>query len=540
MTVPPGVQTQAFTVELWIVNHVNRPVGVTVSRHAKAGSAQPAWKLIYHADKLGFFLGSKGIDEAAVAERWKGRWVHITGTFDGTTMRLYVNGQIASKVSVESKTIGDFGQHLEIVGDLANEPFMQVGDLVKNVRLLDYAANATEIAKRYGQLQDMVNQGALMPDRFHFTAGPYLNDLATDGVRLVWETDRAAASMIRYGTTLPLSDSLALGFAVPELHDQGVTSNIRKASVSGLQPGTPYFYEIEAMDSAGDTIRSGICTFATAAENPGAFCFSVLGDTEARPHINNRIAKLIWAERPDFGLHLGDITDGGDRENKYEWNYEYFTGMGQLLERMVLFPVPGNGEDDLYWYNRYHALPQNDGYYRFTHGDAEFFMLDSNKPEELRPGGVQHDWLEQALRTSSARWKFVAHHHAPYSADDDDYGDSWRGQSTLGDKRFEHVIRLYERHGVDMVFYGHLHTYQRTHPIRENRVHQQGVTYVQAGGAGGNLEDFTPTRAWYSARTYRGHHYCTVTVVGDKMSLKTYDADGHLIDYLDSTKQHQE
>jgi 3',5'-cyclic AMP phosphodiesterase CpdA len=207
-----------------------------------------------------------------------------------------------------------------------------------------------------------------------------------------------------------------------------------------------------------------------------------------------------------------------------------------LASRIPVFPVPGNGEADLYWYSKYHVLPST-GYYSFTYGNAEFFMLDSNKPEDFAHGGKQYVWLEERLKKSIAKWKFVAHHHAPYSADEDDYGNSWEGQSSLGDLRIRKIVPLYEQYGVDMVFFGHLHTYQRTLPIKNNLVDKQnGVIYVQGGGGGGNLEDFAPSRAWFSAKTYRGHHYFIVTVHGDELNFKMYDTEGRLKDYLDLKK----
>jgi len=164
-------------------------------------------------------------------------------------------------------------------------------------------------------------------------------------------------------------------------------------------------------------------------------------------------------------------------------------------------------------------------------------MLNSNKRDEFAPGAKQYVWLEEKLKASTAKWKFVAHHHAPYSADEDDYGNSWEGPTDLGDKKIREIVPLYEKYGVDMVFFGHLHTYQRTMPIEANKVSEQnGVIYIQAGGAGGNLEDFAPTRAWFSAKTYRGHHYCTVAVNGSSLSFKMYDTEGRLKDFLELRK----
>ncbi|MBK1438840.1 metallophosphoesterase [Parapedobacter sp. ISTM3] len=535
---------QAFTLELWMVNHVNRPIGAAVLMRNQQSPLGLSWLLGYHHDRLVFSLDPQKADAATASatigytierQRWKGRWLHVVGAYDGEKLSLFINGELVEARDGMVPLPSGSGD-LEIAAYMENEPYMQLGDLVKNVRLLDRAVDADEVAARFDILKNMVENGKLLPAQFHFNAGPYLNAVTAESIQLVWETDRPARAIIRYGESLPLTDSLVLSMQAGEPHGGGVSSHIRKVKLDNLKAATPYFYEIEAIDADGDTIRSGICTYSTAKPAAAPYAFAIIGDTEGRPHINNRIAHLVWDERPDFGLHLGDITDGGDRGNKYEWNYEYFTGMGQLVERLPFFPVSGNGEGDLYWYLRYHSLPDTQAYYYFSYGNADFFMLDSNRPEEFAPGGKQYQWLEEKLSASTARWKFVAHHHAVYSADEDDYGNSWKGKAALGDAQIQRIVPLYEKYGVDMVFYGHLHTYQRTFPLIGNQVDKQGVIYIQAGGAGGNLEDFTPTRAWYNAKTYRGYHYCTIHVTGGDLNLKMYDIDGRLRDYLDIHK----
>jgi len=266
-----------------------------------------------------------------------------------------------------------------------------------------------------------------------------------------------------------------------------------------------------------------------------AFSFAVIGDTEARPHINDRLAQAIWGERPHFVINVGDLTDGGQRPHRFEWTLEYFLGLNQLLGRIPTLPVPGNGESDLYWYQHYHALPPPHHYYTFGFGNAEFFLLDSNRP--LGPGSDQYDWLDRQLGRSNARWKFVAHHHPAYTSDEDDYGDTWRGGSQLGDANVRGIVPLYEKHSVDIVFFGHLHTYERSWPIADGRVDlDRGVRYIQTGGAGGNLEDFTPTRNWFTTKLYRGHHYCLLNVFGGHLSFQMFDVEGRLRDAFELNK----
>lgn len=475
----------------------------------------------------------------AEVKPWSGYWVHVVATYDGDRMELYLNGRSSGSLPMGARQATAHAPSVEIAAYLAHEPYMQLANLLKQARIYGQCLTAEQVTNRFQELQQQVAKGILFPDLFHFTAGPYLNYPTPNSINIVWETDRPAQTVVRYGAQMPLDRQKS----VPQAHlgeqpNDAPADFVQKITLDGLQAATNYFYEVLCVNSEGDTISSGVLTFATPPVAATAFSFAVIGDTEARPHINDRIAKLIWDERPNFCLNVGDLTDGGQRLAKYQWTYEYFQGMTQLHSRIPVVPVAGNGESDLYWYKKYHALPEPVGYYQFSYGNADFFLLDSNRSkDEFAPGGRQYEWLKQALANSRATWKFVAHHHAPYSADEDDYGNSWQGTSDLGDLRVRQIAPLYEQFGVDMVFFGHLHTYQRTLPIQSGQVRQQnGVIYVQGGGGGGNLEDFAPNRAWFSAKTYRGHHYFTLQIFDNTLSFKMYDAAGNMRDFLELKK----
>lgn len=538
------VPFKQFSVECWLVNHVNQKIGSLVAFKSKYAQTEPVWLLGMYGTDIIYSLKSSNapfasiITEKLQRQAFKSYWVHLVASYDGKTMRLYVNGILAKELSSEPPgSLLPDQYELEVASYLRNEPYMDLGNHVKMVKLHNDALNEREIRNRYSQLQQMVEEGKLFPDLFHFTAGPYLNNATTKSMDVVWETDRPADFVVQYGTELPLKQKVELNTQTLRPEQRQNPNNIFKATLKDLEPGTPYFYNIVAVARDGKTMESGTLTFSTPAPNMPSYSFGVIGDTEARPHINDRIAKLLWDERPNFVLLVGDLTDGGTKDHKFEWNYEYFQGITQLASRVPVFPVPGNGEDDLYWYKQYHSLPRNEGFYSFQYGNAEFFMLDSNRPEEFAPGKKQYEWLEQKLLASTTTWKFVCHHHAPYSADDDDYGDSWKGKAGSGDIEVRKIVPLFEKYRVDMVFFGHLHTYQRTLPLREDRIDERnGVIYVQGGGGGGNLEDFAPSRAWFSAKTYRGHHYFTVTVYDKNLNFKMYDSEGRLKDYLDLRK----
>lgn len=533
-----------FSIEMWMVNHVNQPIGSIVTFKPKFGNEEPDWLLGIYGKDIVYSLKTKNSPFAQLITKeiqkkgFKKYWNYLVATFDEKKMSLHLNGELIGELPGEGRANIDRDTYqIEVAAYHRHEPYMDLGNHLKMVRLENFALNAEQVSERYKQLNGLVEEGKLFPGVFHFNAGPYLNNVKATSIDIIFEVDRPADFVIKYGKQLPLDKKIELQLAKIEREVKTSGGNIYKVTLKDLDPASAYFYNVIASSRDGHTMESGVLTFSTAIKERDSYTFGVIGDTEARPHINDRISKLLWDERPNLVLLVGDLTDGGVKDHKFEWNYEYFQGITQLASRVPVFPVPGNGEDDLYWYNQYHSLPTEDGYYSFKYGNAEFFMLNSNKPSAFSPGGKQYVWLEENLKRSTAVWKFVCHHHAPYSADDDDYGDSWKGASASGDLAIRKIVPLYEKYQVDMVFFGHLHTYQRTLPIKNNMVDRQnGVTYVQGGGGGGNLEDFAPSRAWFSAKTYRGHHYFIVTVAGNELNFKMYDMEGSLKDYLDLKK----
>lgn len=83
------------------------------------------------------------------------------------------------------------------------------------------------------------------------------------------------------------------------------------------------------------------------------------------------------------------------------------------------------------------------------------------------------------------------------------------------------------------MFFGHLHTYMRTLPMKEDKVNLgEGIHFVQVGGMGGNLEDFAPTRIPFAAKTYRGYHYLTGNLTSEGFELRMYNTEGAMLDQL--------
>ncbi len=501
--------TGEFSLELWLLNHVNEPIGLEVFLGSQ--SLFGIWNKSFQIRQETFRM-----------KPWKSYWSHLVVTFTNEKIILFENG-----TEIKSWKMGGESGDIFIQSYLQAEPYIKLDHWLKHLAIYSEVLSPEQIQEKFTAHQYTRDSGLRFPETFHFLAEPYLFP-TDDGMRITFETDRKATATIRYGKNLPLSS---------EIEVNTTAGNIFSQTIPNLEPGTPYLYQVVAEDEKGEKLDSGILTFKTKPQGEVPIVFGVVSDTEARPQINVQIGLQLWDERPDFIIHMGDVTDGGKEKDKWQWTQEYFPGSAALTTRIPMIPTAGNGEGDLFWYNQYHPQAQPDGYFSYSYGAGDFFVLNSNRKDQLQPGGAQYEWLKNELAKSRSTWKFVYMHHAPYSSDEDDYGNTWKSSSTYGDREFQPLIRLLEEYNVDVMFFGHLHTYMRTFPLRQDQIDlEKGIHFVQVGGMGGNLEDFAPNRIWFAEKTYRGFHYGTVSLTPERFILSVYKADGALIDRLEVSK----
>lgn len=368
-------------------------------------------------------------------------------------------------------------------------------------------------------------------DSLSYLVQPYLQYSTQSSMSVLWETTREASTLVRFGeaafnvkeTPLP-SEVSAPGLQL-----------MHEVRLEGMKPETNYFWQAISVAANGDSLISPIYSFKTAVKDSSAYAFALVGDSQANsktPWAWGVISKKVWEERPNFVVHAGDIVDWGPQ--KTDWTEKFFPDGHQLMSRIPVFTVLGNHEGDADLYYQYMANPTPEYHYTFRYGNAEFFMIDTNR--DVQEGSDQYNWLEQALAKSTARWKFAVHHHPPYSSEKDDHGDTYREASTMGtDAR--NLVPLYEKYGLDFSLFGHTHVYERTWPLKNNRINQkEGVVYINSGGAGGGLETFAPTRNWFTLELQEGHHYCLFNIFENTLIFKAIDHEGRIFDSFQITK----
>ena len=83
------------------------------------------------------------------------------------------------------------------------------------------------------------------------------------------------------------------------------------------------------------------------------------------------------------------------------------------------------------------------------------------------------------------------------------------------------LLPLLEKHGVDIVFVGHEHVYERSF--------KDGITHVTTGGGGAPLH--LKLRHNPYGRVFASvHHFCVLRAAGRTLEVRVYDEDMGLID----------
>ena len=235
----------------------------------------------------------------------------------------------------------------------------------------------------------------------------------------------------------------------------------------------------------------------------------VYGDTRSDHATHEAVTKAILDVAPVAVFHTGDLVNDG--RNPDDWAAFDLIASG-LIASTKYYPAIGNHEENSELYFDRFELPNNERWYAVDAFGIHFIVLDSTV--ETGAGSEQYSWLESHLEEVGSGSRFVAavFHHPPYSTgphDEDEMG-------------LRHTfVPLFEKYGVDVVFNGHDHTYERTF--------HNGIYYIVTGGGGAPLYDqerYSPESQVY-IKTY---HYCRLHVSDDQLVVDVFDLGGDRID----------
>jgi 3',5'-cyclic AMP phosphodiesterase CpdA len=380
------------------------------------------------------------------------------------------------------------------------------------------------------------------------------------------------------------------------------------ATLHGLKPGEEIAYRLLRQ---GRPVFSARARARVSREQP--YRFAVFGDCGAGGRGQAAVAYRVYQTQPNFAVIPGDMVYDRGRITEYRENFfPYYNAdrasvrLGApLMRSTVFFAVPGNHDvyatnlrrhpDGLayflYWAQPLNGPAQQPGApalpaiagsemdkgaflnaaganyprmanFSFRYGNSFWLAIDSN-PYRDWTDASQREWIQQQLASArDATWRFVVFHHPGFNSSKRHFGDQWMRQ----------LSETLEQGGVDLVFCGHVHNYQRTYPLRfpalrdaqgrlirargevrgawtldrrydgVTRTKPQGVIYIISGAGGAGLynrEQQDNPASWqeftrfYHAET---HSFTLVEINGKTLTARQISGMGKELDRFVVTK----
>jgi hypothetical protein len=249
----------------------------------------------------------------------------------------------------------------------------------------------------------------------------------------------------------------------------------------------------------------------TLPNAPDSLKFAAIGDSGSgdseQYDVANQMARFRGKFPFEMVIMLGDNIYGGqgaaDLVKKFSQPYK------ALLDAGVKFYASLGNHDDPK--NRQYPLWNMGGqlYYTYATKNVRFFALDSSKVDQKELA-----WLEGALKSSQEDWKICYFHHPLYS-DGATHGSAIDVRVVLEP--------LFITYGVNVVFAGHDHIYERITP-------QKGI-YHFVEGSSGQLRKGDARRSAMNAKSFdQDMTFMLVEVAGNEMSFQTISRTGTTVD----------
>ena len=239
--------TTKISAEAWVA--VNSPAewGGIIGCLQDNGDFEKGWVLGYNNDKFNFVLSTGGdltyLNASLPYEL--GKWYHVVGTYDGSRMRIYINGTERGSSANRSGAI-DYSPAAFVIGTyLDDNEFYPLEGFISEVRLYNRALSGQEIRNRYNRTRGDYNTRPKPPvliTNQEVKAGPYLAFTSMDKAVVRWETFRPMPTLLAYGITPALKKRITL---------QSLTRQ-HEVIISDISPGETYHYSV-GVEQNGET-----------------------------------------------------------------------------------------------------------------------------------------------------------------------------------------------------------------------------------------------------------------------------------------------
>jgi len=306
--------------------------------------------------------------------------------------------------------------------------------------------------------KEVVQPDSALDESTVIVNGPYLHAPAEGTVTVNWETVEPSSSRVELtpegGTPKVVTGIVYRQLPTTEnplLVGTPLQTYQHEVILTGLEPGARYGYRV--LSSAN---QPGAQLVGPPAVGDG-MTFLVFGDTRTNHDdhahvVDGMLTQMDVSDHPAFVLNTGDFTNTGGNEG--DWA-TFFATEHPLISEVPLLAVFGNHEAllgrtafEAYFQPPPTSTSTSDQYYSADIGNVHLVVIEVGGAL----GDEPHDqWVEDDLAASTAPFK-VAALHAPF------YTNSNHAPQMSARELFGPI---FEAQGVQVVFSGHNHCYER-------------------------------------------------------------------------------
>ena len=364
---------------------------------------------------------------------------------------------------------------------------------------------------------------------------------------IMWQSDSSKADAVIEYHMAGAENTQTIAATDKGFTDDGSTTYIHEATLTGLIPNTKYEYRV----GYGTDRRSDWYPLETAGA--GEYEVLIYPDSQSGDYSGwEEIVKNSADSNPNAALYIsmGDLVDNG--EQAYQWRM-WLDSIKPLSTRIPLAPTLGNHEMyTLDWkmrepraYLNHFDVPNNGNttfdrrYYSYDYGNVHYVVLDTQLYESTHEDNhdthhpdlydVQVQWLRQDLASNTKKWTVVLMHRDPFQYAFDRPGAS---RAAGFDEEGVLFMPIFDEFHVDLVLSAHLHSYRNRGHVRNFERDASGPLYILTGIAGDARRPNWQQHPLdvYVAPDREKNNYMTMTVTPNRLVVRAFLADGTQID----------
>lgn len=345
------------------------------------------------------------------------------------------------------------------------------------------------------------------------THGPWICDMDSTGVTIVWVTDVPGISYVEMATdsTDHFYSKTRKRYYAAEAGRRILTDSVHCVRIRGLKPDSKYRYRVvtQALKdwcnddwvtlgglAWSDVWKKKPYEFKTYPAKPREITFLVLNDIHERPQFMKELCKNVDLKKLDFVLLNGDMSNR-IRSQKHIMDAYLDTCVSMFATDVPLFFNRGNHElrgEFADYLNRYFPT-NNSKYYRLQHvAGVDFLFIDSgeDKPDaDLEYCGIvecdqyreeQERWLRSLQEEKKiGKYPVVVFSHMPPTL------KNWHGPLHMQETLTPELNKM----NVSVMLSGHLHRFDYQEPnevINFPNLVNSNNTYLLCHIANGRME----------------------------------------------------